>query len=54
MTKEECIEQLLEAAKDKDTEVAHNIADDILCEFLESLGYMDVVLAYDKVDKWYA
>ena len=39
---------------DMDTEYAHGKADDILCEFLESLGYFEIVEEYNKVDKWYA
>lgn len=38
----------------RDLEVAHTEADDILCDFLISLGYKDVVDEYRKIDKWYA
>ena len=41
-------------SEDIDTEVAHQIADDIICEFLVSLGYEDVVAEYNLVGKWYA
>ena len=54
MTREETIKRLREAAADFDTEAAHGIADDILCELLTSLGYGDVVEAWNKVEKWYA
>ena len=37
-----------------DTECAHGEADDILCDFLISLGYGDLVKVYHEVDKWYA
>ena len=53
MTKEEAIEQL-KSIESGDTEACHCIADDILCEFLRSLGYGDVVDEWDNVDKWYA
>lgn len=37
-----------------DCELAHEEADDLLCEILESLGYKEVVKAYDDIEKWYA
>lgn len=55
MTKEEAIKKLNRAAEiTDDTEVAHGEADRILCKLLISLGYKDVVAAWEKVDKWYA
>ena len=54
MTKEEAITKLKECQKKNDTEVAHDIADGILCDLLKELGYKDVVKEYYKVDKWYA
>ena len=55
MTSENAIRRLKrQQSEDMDTEVAHQIADDIICEFLESLGYEDVVAEYDLVHKWYA
>jgi hypothetical protein len=54
MTRELAI-QILEAQKDNgDTEIAHGVADSVICELLETLGYEDVVEAYNKVDMWYA
>jgi len=53
MTKEEAIEELKQA-KLKDTEMGHYFADNVLCDFLISLGYTDVVEEYRKVDKWFA
>lgn len=53
VTRETAIAQLKEAAK-RDTEAAHSIADDVLCDLLKSLGYEDVVEAWREVDKWYA
>lgn len=37
-----------------DTECAHINADEIICELLQTLGYKEVVKAYDEVTKWYA
>lgn len=54
MTKEKAIDILQMIQKSHDTEIAHIDADDILCQFLESLGYEDVVSEYQKVDKWFA
>jgi len=54
MTKEEAIEELHKAVLNYDTEAAHENADDVLCRFLEGLGYHDLVRAYHKVEKWYA
>ncbi len=54
MTREEAIKQLRLEQEDRDIEAAHENADGILCEFLESLGYSDVVAEWHKVEKWYA
>lgn len=54
MTKEKAIELLKQEQQNFDTEAAHAIADAILCELLNSLGYQDVVAEYNKVNKWYA
>ena len=37
-----------------DPELAHGWADQYLCDLLDTLGYKDVVEAWNKVDKWYA
>ena len=37
-----------------DLEADHIEADVILCDLLTSLGCDDVVVAYEKIDKWYA
>ena len=37
-----------------DTEAAHAMADKLLCDMLERLGYNEVVDAYKIIDKWYA
>ena len=55
MTSKDAIRRLKrQQPEDIDTEIAHFVADDIICEFLVSLGYEDVVAEYDLVVKWYA
>lgn len=54
MTYERAIEELEALAEMSDTEAAHIMADDVLCELLTALGYGDVVEAYANVGKWYA
>lgn len=55
MIKDEIIEKLLECQVSDDIEEAHIHADDLLCTFLKSLGYEDVVEAYQGVQpKWFA
>jgi phage-related protein len=39
---------------DKDTERAHRRADNLLIEFLKEEGYVELIEAYEKVNKWYA
>lgn len=38
----------------RDIEVAHGVADDLLCEALNRLGYTDLVEEWHKIPKWYA
>ena len=54
MNSKQAIEELKEAQKNRDTEAAHDHADDVLCKLLTTLGFTDVVEEYNKVDKWYA
>lgn len=54
MTSQQAILALQDCAKDRDIEVAHEQADDILCLLLDALGYEDVVSAYMLVPKCYA
>lgn len=54
MTREEAIQALRDEQDCGDTEVAHINADDVLCDLLKSLGYADVVLEYEKIEKWHA
>lgn len=37
-----------------DTEVAHCLADEVLCDLLESLGYVELVEEFNNLEKWYA
>lgn len=53
MTKEECLLRLKECHSG-DIQADHSIADDVLCEFLESLGYREIVNEYRDIEKWYA
>lgn len=54
MTREAAIERLKQLLVSGDVEASHSEADRILCELLTSLGYGDVVAAWDDVEKWYA
>lgn len=54
MSREEAINKLKILQEMGDKEIAHCNADDVICELLKSLGYEDVVKAYDVIDKWYA
>jgi hypothetical protein len=54
MTREKALETLKEVAPLHDREAAHAIADLVLCELLEALGYQDVVAAYSEIEKWCA
>ena len=53
MTKEQVLEKL-KNCHTGDTEKDHSKADEILCTFLTSLGYKDIVDEYEKIHKWYA
>ncbi len=54
MTSHEAIAQLKELQSNGDIESAHVTADKILCDLLKDLGYGDVVLEWESVEKWYA
>jgi len=54
MTREEAIAKLRSLHTSYDPESDHAEADKVLCELLISLGYEDVVIEFDNVDKWYA
>lgn len=53
MTREEAVKTLTDMHAD-DPESAHSLADEVLCALLVSLGYGDVVEAWNKIEKWYA
>lgn len=50
----EAISKLKACQANIDAEAAHGDADDILCELLEAIGFVDVVTEWEQVDKWYA
>lgn len=55
MTREEAIAVLKELQDTGgDVEMDHIRADDVLCEMLKTLGFEDVVIEYDAINKWYA
>ncbi len=54
MDRQQAIERLKEQQGSGDTEAAHIIADEIICQLLISLGYEDVIAEYNKIDMWYA
>lgn len=54
MTREEAIAKLRSLHTSYDPESDHAEADDVLCELLITLGYEDVVIEFENVDKWYA
>lgn len=47
------LEQLVNK-KYPDEEEDHAVADVILCEMLDALGYKDLINTWDKVKKWYS
>lgn len=51
---EEAIDRLRALQGPTDPEIAHKLADDVLCEMLESLGCKHLVAEWRKVEKWYA
>jgi len=53
MTREEAKRKLLEVLASDDPEKNHKDADDVLCALLVSLGYVDVVELYERLEKWY-
>lgn len=53
MTREQALKELEDCAT-MDEECGHSWADQVLCELLRSLGYDDVVDAFEKLNKWYA
>ncbi len=59
MTREEALSRLQEISDQTNRDEpniagAHRDADGVLVDLLKSLGYEDVVEAWDAIDKWYA
>ena len=52
MTSPKAIKLLIEEQKNRDTEMAHSNADNILCLLLKEMGYNNVVDEYEKIRKW--
>lgn len=48
------VNKLKALQSNSDIEAAHNQADKILCDLLNSLGYDDVVKEFENLEKWYA
>lgn len=48
------IKQLKELQSSSDIESIHSQADKILCSYLRSIGEVDLVKEYEKIEKWYA
>ena len=48
------VNELNQLKEDSDIESAHCLADNVLCQLLDKLGYGKVVDAYSAIDKWYA
>lgn len=46
--------KLIELQAMHDTETAHILADNVLCDLLEELGFEEVTEEYHKIRKWYA
>ena len=53
MTPQEFAEKM-KACESDDLEAQHVLADDLMCELLESLGYEAGVGVFREMDKWYA
>lgn len=53
-TEDYAINELKKCIKKGASEDSHIDADDILCEFLITLGYKKLVSYYKEVPKWYS
>lgn len=51
--KKKAVEKLKLLQEGWDTEMAHGRADDVLCDLLKEIGYIEVVEEYKKIEKWY-
>jgi hypothetical protein len=54
VTPENAAEMIKEHCHSDDWEDDHVLADEILWKVLESLGHIELVKAWDAVEKWYA
>ena len=54
MTPEEFAEAMKEIAESDDPECAHSYMDDLMCQFLDDLGYEEGVKIFLDAEKWYA
>ena len=54
VTLETAVDVLTRINKVCDTEMAHPLADGVLCTLLRNLGYNDIVDAYEDIDKLYS
>ena len=54
ITREEAIQALKDLQVGGDIEMEHAEGDDILCRVLKSLGEVEIVREWEKIDKWYA
>lgn len=50
----EAVDKLKLINKNRDPEEAHVEADAVLCALLAELGFENVVVAYNRINKWYA
>jgi len=57
MKKKEYIEKLKSLqgyGPEVDEEINHQLADDLLCQFLTQIGHSDIAEEFEKIGKWYA
>jgi len=47
-------DKLIEWQGPSDTEIAHGKADELLCAFVNDLGFTEVAKSFEKIEKWYA
>lgn len=48
------VKKLRKIQENIDSEKAHVDADNVLRELLQELGFEEVVVEFDKIEKWYA
>ena len=54
ITQAEFERRMQEISKMEDSEVAHKMADDLLCEVLNQYGYAAGIRLFQAMDKWYS